>query len=90
MCDMRCILSVLAREKIKQVGKSEHQSILVVATHSCYHIKENTGLRRRFSFPDPLYCFGQIMEVCVSPLSVVQAPYYVKKAELGHSHYYLG
>ena len=31
--------SVLAREKIKHVGKSEHQSILVVLTHSCYHIK---------------------------------------------------
>ena len=26
---------------MKQVGKSEHKIILVVLTHSCYHIKEN-------------------------------------------------
>ena len=44
------------REKIKQVGKSEDQSILVVLTHSCYHIKEK--LSKEGCFPDPLYCFG--------------------------------
>ena len=41
----------------KQVGKSEHQSILAVLTHSCYHIKGN--LSKQGGFPDPRYCFGE-------------------------------
>ena len=40
--------SVVTREKIKQVGKCEHQIILVVITHSWYHIKENLP-KKRFS-----------------------------------------
>ena len=37
--DNLCIVSsVLIREKIKQVGKSEQQSTLVVLVH-CYHIQ---------------------------------------------------
>ena len=37
------------QREIKQVGKSEHQSIFVVLTHSCYHIKEN--LPKEGGFP---------------------------------------
>ena len=40
--------SVVTREKTKQVGKCEHQIILVVLTHSWYHIKENLP-KKRFS-----------------------------------------
>ena len=38
---LRKLCCVLTKEKIEHVGKLEHQSILVVVTHSCYHRKEN-------------------------------------------------
>ena len=37
---------------MKQVGKSEHQSMIVVLTHSCYHIKESQP--KGGGFLDPL------------------------------------
>ena len=38
------------------LGRLVNLSILVVLTHSYYHIKEN--LPKEGGFPDPLYCFG--------------------------------
>ena len=52
------VCSVLAREKIKQVCKSELQGIFVVLTHSCYHIKKE-NLPKERGFSNPLYCFGE-------------------------------
>ena len=40
------------------VGKSEHQSILVVLMHSCCHIKERTCLKKEV-FLTPHFCFEE-------------------------------
>ena len=40
---------------MKQVVNLNLKRILVLSTHSCYHIKENLP---KEGFPDPLHCCG--------------------------------
>ena len=61
------------REKIEQVSKSEHQSILVALTYSFYHIKEN--LSKEGGFPDPLLLWLESCNVCVHVLCMHMCMY---------------